>query len=69
MINMRHAWVQELKDQGLTKAAKIATDENIADLLTKCYQPREMKMMLRRMQVVDKLENVETVLHLGGTCV
>ena len=68
MINMKHAWVQELKNQNLTKAAKIATNENIADLLTKCYQPRELKMMIRRMQVVDKIENIETVLHLGGTC-
>ena len=69
MINMRDAWVKELKDQNITKAVKVPTTENIADLLTKCYQPRELKQMLRRMQVIDKLENIETVLNLGGTCV
>ena len=35
-FDLRDAWVKELQDAGLVKAVKVATELNVADLLTKC---------------------------------
>ena len=39
--------VLELRDTSKVRAVKIATDMNIADILTKCYKPHELIRMLK----------------------
>jgi hypothetical protein len=47
IYNLRWAWVLELRDTSRVRAVKIATDMNIADILTKCYEPHELNRMLK----------------------
>lgn len=47
IYNLRWAWVLELRDTSKVRAVKIATDMNIADILTKCYKPHELIRMLK----------------------
>ena len=42
----RWNWVQELQDAKEVKAVKIATDRNIADLLTKCHSRRTYEHLI-----------------------
>ena len=46
MIDIRWNWVQELQDAKEVKAVKIATDRNIADLLTKCHSRRTYEHLI-----------------------
>ena len=39
IYNLRWAWIKDLRDMAKTIAVKVATNDNIADLLTKC-QPK-----------------------------
>ena len=52
VYNLRWHWVLELRDTNKYMATKVATDQNIADLLTKCYKPHEMERMLRLCRMV-----------------
>ena len=52
VYNLRWHWVLELRDTNKYMATKVATDQNIADLLTKCYKPHEMERMLRLCRIV-----------------
>jgi hypothetical protein len=47
VYNLRWHWVLELRDTNKYIAKKIPTDQNIADMLTKCYKPHEMERMLK----------------------
>jgi hypothetical protein len=38
IFNLRHNWVQELKDSDQIKAVKVDTARNLADVLTKCLK-------------------------------
>ena len=46
MIDIRWNWVQELQDSKEVKAVKIATDRNIADLLTKCHSRKTYEHLI-----------------------
>ena len=37
MIDLRWRWVKELQDVQQVKAIKVATEDNISDILTKCH--------------------------------
>ena len=37
MIDLRWKWVKELQDIKQIKAVKVATEDNISDILTKCH--------------------------------
>ena len=58
VINMRDGWVKELRNTKKVLAVKIPTDKNLADMMTKCYQPKDLTNMLRQIQQVDRLENI-----------
>ena len=45
-IDMREAWVQEMRDEGVVKTVKIATKFNFADLMTKPMAAKGFKYML-----------------------
>ena len=36
MIDLRYQWVKELKDSKVLQAVKVASKDNLADVLTKC---------------------------------
>jgi hypothetical protein len=46
VYNFRDKWVQELKNEKIVRAVKTPTDENAADLLTKCHQSRRRRKLL-----------------------
>ena len=51
IYNLRWKWVQELRDMAKLIAVKVSTDDNIADLLTKCHQKPTTDKFIRRMGV------------------
>ena len=46
VYDQRSDWVQELKDQKSVTAVKVKTENNLADLLTKCHSV----MVIKRLQ-------------------
>ena len=50
IIDMRWAWIQELRDKNKIKVAKVATDDNKADLLTKCMPAYKFYMKMRALR-------------------
>ena len=51
IYNLRWSWVQELRNMAKMIAVKVATDDNIADLLTKCHQKPIIDKFIRRMDI------------------
>ena len=51
IYNLRWAWIKELKDMAKIIAVKVATTENIADLLTKCQQRPVIDRFLEMMNI------------------
>ena len=49
-IDMRAAWVTELREKGAIITEKVATEDNFADLLTKCFPSYKFKKLLRKIQ-------------------
>ena len=50
-MGMDRAWIKELKDMAKIIAVKVATTENIADLLTKCQQRPVIDRFLEMMNI------------------
>ena len=46
-IDMRWAWVQELRNQGKVTTKKVATEKNKADVFTKCLPAYKFKEAMR----------------------
>ena len=46
VINLRDAWVRELKQTNQVVAVKVNTELNVADLLTKCHEHYVMRRLL-----------------------
>ena len=45
VFDQRWDWIKELKDQASVTAVKVPTEENLADLFTKCHsRPVRMKL-------------------------
>ena len=51
IYNLRDQWVKELKNTKIVEARKVATENNIADLLTKCHEHSSMKRLLQLMHL------------------
>ena len=62
IYNFRDMWVRELKDLKYIKAKKVPTEENVADMFTKCLQWRVMKKLLAIINC-----DSEPIFDLGGT--
>ena len=45
VCDQRQDWVQELKDQSIVTAVKVATEHNLADLYTKCHSAETRKKL------------------------
>ena len=65
-FDLRSAWVKELQDAGLVKAVKVATDLNIADLLTKCHSTSTQTRLMGLVDLrVEELRNVHNKKKMG----
>ena len=51
IYNLRDQWVKELKNTKIVEARKVATENNVADLLTKCHEHSSMKRLLQLMHL------------------
>jgi hypothetical protein len=51
IFNLRWHWVQELRDIAKVIAVKVHTDDNLADLLTKCHLKPTLDKFIRRMNI------------------
>ena len=54
VFDQRWDWIKELKDQKSVTAVKVPTDENLADLLTKCHS-RTVRARLEKQ--LEKIAN------------
>lgn len=52
VYNLRWNWVTELRDTNEIKATKVDTDNNIADMLTKCQPRSKIEQFLRMLNIV-----------------
>ena len=64
VFDLRWQWVQDLQDTTQIKTTKVHTDNNIADILTKC-QPRVKFDSLLQL-VTDKATQLATDAQRGG---
>ena len=49
VYDQRQDWVQELKDQSIVTAVKVATEHNLADLYTKCHSAATRKKLQKEL--------------------
>ena len=54
VFDQRWDWVKELKDQSSVTAVKVPTEQNLADLLTKCHAKA---VRLKLQQQLEKIAN------------
>ena len=47
VIDLREAWVKELRDRGVIVTSKIHTDQQLADCMTKCLPNYKFRRALR----------------------
>ena len=47
VVDMREDWVQELRDQNLVKVVHVKSEDNKADLLTKCLANYKFQKQLK----------------------
>ena len=54
IYNLRWSWVKELRDGEKVRAVKVDTAKNVADMLTKCQEWYQMKVLLEVMGYVGE---------------
>ena len=59
-IDMREAWVQEMRDQSVVKTEHVPGHENLADVFTKCLMGPKFNA------IVEKILNFQKTEILGG---
>ena len=66
IFNLRLEWVKELKNEGVVKAVHVATDRNLADMLTKGLTAEVRSKLEKCLETVAN--TIATGLgYLGGT--
>jgi len=48
VIDFRDAWVEELPESGEVETEYVRGEENLADLLTKCFQTYKFKRLMHQ---------------------
>ncbi len=56
---MREQWVKELRDKRRAKAAKISTDKNVADMMTKCLTATVMNKLQMEIDILAQLSDLK----------
>lgn len=51
IYNLRWGWVLQMRNLNRFKAIKVATEDNVADMMTKCYRGHEINKMLKKMSI------------------
>ena len=60
VYDQRSDWVKELKDQSSVTAAKVTTDKNLADLLTKCHAaPARTRLQKELEAIANRIVDVK----------
>ena len=72
MIDLRWNWVIELQDADQTRAVKVHTAHNVADVLTKClsrntYEHIQTIPCSVAQQLIQQEKQRSSEVHLGGT--
>ena len=70
-VDMREAWVQELRDAGLVRAQKVKSEDNLADGLTKGMPNYKFQQWLRAVDPKRETKGMEKemafLVHLEGS--
>jgi hypothetical protein len=59
-IDMREAWIQEMRDLDVVKTVHVAGEDNMADILTKCMKGPKF------VELRDRIVNFQSVEIVGG---
>jgi hypothetical protein len=65
-IDMRAAWVRELRDQNLVTLKKVTSENNLADILTKCLPNYKFQLLLRKIRRDQATRNMQNDLDYVG---
>ena len=65
-IDMRAAWVRELRDQNLVTLKKVKSENNLADILTKCLPNYKFQLLLRQIRRDQATQNMQNDLDYVG---
>jgi len=64
MVDLRWAWVQELRDKKKIGVQKVGTDLNKADILTKCMPAYKYSMRLRTLRRDQESRHVANLVQV-----
>ena len=71
IVDMRWAWVQELRDKKKIKVRKVGSDENKADIFTKCLPAYKFRLKMRALRGDQETRHmaqfVETIAAMRDT--
>ena len=59
-IDMREAWIEEMRDNSVVRTEHVPGGENLADILTKCFKGPKFS------QIFERIVNFQKAEILGG---
>ena len=59
IFDLREQWVKELRDKRIAAAVKIATDKNVADMMTKCLTAAVMNKLQLEIDLLAQLGDLK----------
>ena len=55
IFDLRLEWVCELRDKSLVRAVKVETENNLADILTKCQPSKVISFLMKRVDDIARV--------------
>ena len=55
IFDLRLEWVCELRDKSLVRAVKVETENNLADILTKCQPSNVISFLMKRVEDIARI--------------